>query len=95
MKTRLEELEEEIRKLKREQSLCRHAWQSAVYDPERVEIKKEVIDAQGVDIWYREVGTGVYTTKDRWSRYCPLCGKKEYTYNTEKVPVQIKLVPKF
>ncbi len=95
MKSRIEELEEEIKKLKREQYLCKHEWEKVVYDPERVEIMREEIEAQGVDIWYIEVGTGRYTNKDRWSRYCPKCGKKEYTYEVEVVPVQIKKVPKF
>ena len=95
MKSRLEELEEEIRNLKRIQSSCKHEWNNAVYDPERVEIMREEIDVQGVDIWYIEVGTGRYENKDRWSRYCPKCGKKEYTYTVENVPLQSKRVPKF
>ena len=95
MKTRLEELEEEIRMIKRNQSLCNHAWNNPIYDPERVEIMREKLVCQGVDIWYTEVGTGQYTYKDRWSRYCPKCGMKEYTYKVEEVPLQIKKVPKF
>ena len=49
----------------------------------------------GVDVWPEERGTGRYRKVDRWSRVCKKCGKKEYTYEMEKVPVKTVSRPKF
>lgn len=42
-----------------------------------------------------ERGTGRYRKVDCWSRVCKKCGKKEYTYEMEKVPVKTVSRPKF
>ena len=78
MKT-IEELEEEIRKLRVAQANCNHDWADPVYDPYKEEIMRAVPDIHGSDYYLVPEGTGTYRTVDRWSRTCRKCGKKEYT----------------
>ena len=95
MKTELELLEEKVAKLKRLQANCNHEWSKPEYDPEEQEIKVVEDVWYGVDVWPEERGTGRYRKVDRWSRVCKKCGKKEYTYEMEKVPVKTVSRPKF
>jgi len=72
---------------------CKHDFTKAIYDPETIkEGYGSVQDGAGSDPhWsyagYRDV------QKDRWSRECKLCGKKEYTYKQE--PIIKGYEPKF
>ena len=95
MKTELEILEEKVRKLKEKQVQCNHEWTSPEYDPERKEITTEEFVYLGSDSYYRPVGTGTFENVDRWSRICKKCGKKEYAYEVEEVPVKTEKRPKF
>lgn len=76
-------------------SVCDHEWSNPEYDPEEQEIKVVEDVWYGVDVWPEERGTGRYRKVDRWSRVCKKCGKKEYTYEMEKVPVKTVSRPKF
>ena len=89
----IEELHVNLKRLQNVQSSCKHIFNSAIYDAETVkEGYGHVQDGVGSDPhWsfegYRDV------QKDRWSRECKLCGKKEYTYKT--MPVISSYEPKF
>ena len=83
----IENLQTRIRQLQAEISNCKHDWGVTKEDPE---FNKEPCDyklvGHGSDIWhepqsYRDV------RKDRWSRECKVCGKKEYTYSQEVIEV--------
>ena len=95
MKTELEMLEEKIANLRAKQAICNHQWMKPEYDPEEQEIKIVEDVWQGVDVWPEERGTGRYKKVDRWSRVCSKCGKKEYTYEMETIPVKTITQPKF
>ena len=95
MKTELEILEERINKLREKQELCDHEWAETKYDPERKEIMRDEFVDLGSDSYHTEVGTGFYEDVDRWSRICKKCGKKEYAYEMEEVPVKIVRRPRF
>ena len=94
-------LEQELRykkeELSRKESVCEHnnkfktsCWSSPEYDPEPY---KEFIFTHYEGGGSDPIPQGYYADKkkDRWSRTCRLCGKKEYTY--EQTPV--KYEPKF
>ncbi len=90
---RIQQLQQEIENAKSRISKCQHIFKDAIFDPETVkEGYGSVQDGAGSDPhWsyegYRDV------QKDRWSRECEKCGKKEYTYSQEPVIVGHK--PKF
>ncbi len=89
----IEQHKKEIANLENTVKNCNHIFETAIFDPETVkEGYGSVQDGAGSDHhWsyagYRDV------QKDRWSRKCKFCGKKEYTYKQE--PVISKYVPKF
>jgi hypothetical protein len=89
----IEKLQNDLKQLQSNQANCNHDWKDAIYDPETVkEGYGSVQDGAGSDPhWsyagYRDV------QKDRWSRECKLCGKKEYTYT--QAPVVTSYKPKF
>lgn len=93
IQNRIEELYREIESLKKEQSKCNHAWNDAIYDPEKIMVSddRKGYETHGSDIWpvplYHE------EQKDRWSRECSNCGLKQYTYKNEVVVT--KRQPKF
>lgn len=95
MKNELELLQERIKKIEKYQSQCKHDWDIAEYDPEKKEKTIEEYVKVGTDSYYRESGTGIYEYINRWSRTCKICGKKEYTYELEEVPVKLERRPKF
>jgi len=93
-KSEIERLKKELNENEINQRLleqnCNHKWMLTKYDPE--EYKKPVFshyEGHGSDP--NPVYNYYSATKDRWSRECEHCGKKEYTY--EKAPV--KYEPKF
>jgi hypothetical protein len=70
--------------LKRVQGSCSHEWEPTLYEPETY--------MEPVFSHYEEHGsdpTPVYTyrdkTKDRWSRTCKKCSKKEFSYSQKAV----------
>ena len=86
MKTKIEKLQEEIRKLEGLQSQCDHKeWYPTEYDPDKEEIREEYVWNQGSHSIISERLTGKYQEVPRWSRVCKRCGYKEYTYNLKTV----------
>jgi hypothetical protein len=84
----IKQKEKELSKLKleveNEQSRCQHVWDKTIFDPEEVsEPYGFEIEAHGSDIWTVPKGYHM-VQKDRWSRTCSKCLKKEYT--KEKKP---------
>lgn len=90
---KIDNLKMELRRLQEMQSRCKHYFDNPIYDPETVKEGYGLIqDGAGSDPhWsyagYRDV------QKDRWSRKCVTCGKKEYTYAVEPIISDYK--PKF
>lgn len=90
---RQEDLKRELAQLERNMANCKHNFDTPIFDPETVkEGYGSIQDGAGSDPhWsfagYRDV------QKDRWSRECKDCGKKEYTYKKEPVITDYK--PKF
>ena len=95
MKTELEILEEQVRKLKSAQNLCNHEWDEVKFEPESKEITREEFVYLGSDSYWTNIGTGLFENVNRWSRTCKKCGKKEYSYEQEEVAVQTIKRPKF
>lgn len=89
----IEKLQNELKSLQAKQSNCKHEWNKPIYDPETVKEGYGMHSvAHGSDI-YPEY-TGYHDVqKDRWSRECSICGKKEYSYKKE--PVISGYEPKF
>lgn len=88
-----ERLRQEIQASETRMSNCTHSFLEPNYDAEEVlEGYGSVQDGRGSDPHWSYAG---YHTvkKDRWSRECKNCGKKEYTYTQE--PVITKYQPKF
>jgi hypothetical protein len=89
----IEQLKKQLAEAERRIQNCKHVFNKPVFDPETVkEGYGSVQDGAGSDPhWsyagYRDV------QKDRWSRECSICGKKEYTYKQE--PVITNYEPKF
>lgn len=84
------ELEEKERLQSNMERNCVHEWKETKYDPE--EYQQPVyshMEGHGSDPY--PVYNYHPAKKDRWSRECAKCGKKEYTY--EQAPV--KYAPKF
>lgn len=90
---KIAQLQAEIAQHQKAMENCKHDWKDAVYDPETV---KEPYGSRqvgkGSDPWWEPEGYRDIQ-KDRWSRECKCCGKKEYTYTQETVEVKKK--PKF
>ncbi|MFA6569684.1 MAG: hypothetical protein WCT77_00400 [Bacteroidota bacterium] len=90
---KIEQLKREIAQSESKMANCKHDFATPIYDAETVkEGYGSVQDGAGSDPhWsyagYRDV------QKDRWSRECKICGKKEYTYKQE--PVIKNYEPKF
>lgn len=88
-----EQLKREIAQSESRMANCKHVFNTPIYDAETVqEGYGSVQDGKGSDPhWsfagYRDV------QKDRWSRECNLCGKKEYSYKLE--PIISSYKPKF
>lgn len=76
--------QEEVNRVKREMENCKHKWLPSIYDPETVQepVFSHYIprgsDPEPVYNYYPK-------NKDRWSRTCECCGKKEYTHTQEVV----------
>lgn len=87
LKRELSEKERQQKTLERD---CNHKWGDTQYDPEEyMEPAFSHFEGHGSDPVPRY---NYYPAKkDRWSRECKKCGKKEYTY--EKAPT--KYEPKF
>lgn len=82
-RSEIERLERELQQrrgnLQQRQQNCNHKWNPTIYEPEDYqEPSFSHYEGHGSDPnpVYR------YSTrqKPRWSRYCPVCEKKEYTY---------------
>ncbi|MDD4779189.1 MAG: hypothetical protein PHT02_01105 [Tissierellia bacterium] len=72
------------------ESNCKHQWGETKYDPEEYqEAVYSHLEGHGSDP--EPIYNYYPAKKDRWSRVCKICGKKEYTY--EKAPT--KYEPKF
>lgn len=90
---RQEQLKRELAQSESRMANCNHDFDKAIYDPETVkEGYGSVQDGAGSDPhWgyagYRDV------KKDRWSKECKICGRKEYTTKLE--PVVSSYEPKF
>jgi hypothetical protein len=94
-------MNDKIRQLRREIELeegridkCKHSFTEPIYDPESVmEGYGSVQDGAGSDPhWGYEGYHSVQ--KDRWSRTCITCGKKEFT-NKQEAIITTKYKPKF
>jgi hypothetical protein len=81
-KTDIEKLAEELESKKQLQYQlernCNHDWNPTIYDPENYqEAVYDHLEPHGSD---PEPIFRYYPAKrDRWSRTCKLCGRKEYT----------------
>lgn len=80
----------EMNEIRKKQINCSHKWSEPKYDPEFVTEYDYEMVRQGSDVWPSVCGSHK-VKKDRWSRQCCICDKKEYTY--EQAPV--KYAPKF
>jgi len=90
---KIDELQRQLRALKISQSNHIHEWDNAIYDPETIkEGYGSVQDGAGSDPHWSYAGYHD-VQKDRWSRECKICGKKEYTYKQD--PVISSYKPKF
>ena len=80
LQTQTEILKSEI---EHEQRVCQHSWTETKYDPEAYTefYNTNEVAGCGSDWYYKTATREAY--RDRWSRYCPKCGKKEYTSSTE------------
>ena len=90
----IDEAKKLVEKLQREQNSCKHDFKEPIWDPEdgfRQEIRiGDFSQSHGSD--YYPAFDMVPTKKDRWSRDCRICGKKEYTYENVQA---VKGGPKF
>ena len=87
---KVKQLKEEISKQENRINNCDHDFNEPIFDPEIY--KKWVFthyEGNGSDPIPR--GNYIDKEKNRWSRKCKKCGKKEYTYSLEP----IKYKPKF
>lgn len=80
-----EQLKREIAQSEARMNSCKHDFATPVYDAEEVSVQDDRAgyECHGSDRWpklsfHKE-------NKDRWSRECKICGKKEYTYKQEPV----------
>jgi len=72
---------------------CKHVFADPIYDPETVKVGYgSVQDGAGSDPHWSYEGYRD-EKKDRWSRECTICGKKEFT--NQQVPVIKGYAPKF
>jgi hypothetical protein len=81
-----------IERANNEMSNCDHKWKETIFDPETIQ--------ESVFRGYEGHGSDPYPVfdyypkqKNRWSRECSKCGKKEYTDKQEAVIKEYK--PKF
>ena len=86
---KIKELEEQIKRQKQLINNCKHDFEDAKYDSETYQ--------EWVFTHYEGHGSDPYPAgyyfdkqKDKWSRECKICGKKEYTYEQEPVEYQPK-----
>jgi hypothetical protein len=82
---KLEQLNIEAARIQKTMDNCKHDFASPIYDAETVREGYGIrLVAHGSDA-YPEY-TGYHDVqKDRWSRECKICGKKEYTYKQEAI----------
>lgn len=87
------DLERQIKDAKSRMDSCKHEWQESKFDPEShmVSDNRKGYEHHGSDMW--PVPSYHEEFRNRWSRECSKCGKKEYTYENETVSVITK--PKF
>ena len=88
-----EELLQKIKESKERMNRCIHVFEDSKYDPEDIMVQDDRAgyEEHGVDRW--PIMSFHKETKNRWSRECIHCGKKEYTYEQEVV--EVKRTPKF
>jgi len=90
---KIEQLKKDIAQLENIIANCKHNFTKPIYDAETVkEGYGSVQDGAGSDPHWSYAGYHD-VQKDRWSRECEICGKKEYTY--EQAPVINSYEPKF
>ncbi len=86
LQQQLDQKKEEIEKLKRQILDCAHDFAEPIYDPETVmepHIRYgDYSQSHGSD--YYPAFDYHNKQKDRWSRECKKCGKKDYTYENVK-----------
>lgn len=88
-----EQLKKELAQSEGKMANCKHDFMTPIYDAETVrEGYGSIQDGAGSDPHWSYAGYHD-VQKDRWSRECKMCGKKEYTYKQEPVIVDYK--PKF
>ena len=95
MKTELERLREQIAAIERKQACCDHEWSEVVYEPEQVHPVRYETAGRGSHVWLEPIQMPWTEVKDRWSRTCKKCEKKEYTYEQEEVIIESAKRPKF
>jgi len=82
---RIIQLQEEIKSLEEQIKNCNHSFAIPIYDPETVrEGYGSKQDGTGSDPHWSYAGYHD-VQKDRWSRTCLECGKKEYTYKQSQI----------
>ena len=93
---RIERLQKEIEAEKAKMSNCRHEYDEPFYDPETVrEPYGSKLVGHGSDVWSEPQGYHD-VRKDRWTRICIHCGKKEHSYELERVIIKTNdFKPKF
>jgi len=90
---KIEQFKKDIKSLENKINNCIHSFNEPIFDPEKIkEPSGYEMVTQGSDHWYRHTSFKE-VQKDRWSRECKICGKKEYTYKKEPVIKEYK--PKF
>ena len=90
MRTELEQLKARVAEIERLQRECDHEWD----EPYETTMNEPIHEMKfhGVDCFPEVVG---YKKIKCWARICKKCEKKEITKETEIVPVQTVIRPKF
>jgi len=87
---KIEDLKRQIQAEEQKLRNCKHSFEDAIFDPEITrEPSGYTLEVHGSDAY--PVATGYKdVSKNRWSRECSICGKKEYTYNQKPVIKEYK-----
>lgn len=82
---KIEQLKKEIAQSESRMSNCKHDFTTPIYDAEQIMVQDDRAgyETHGADRW--PVTSFHEEKKDRWSRACKTCGKKEYTYQQEAI----------
>ena len=86
----IEDLERNIKELKRQQAICKHSFGEPYSDPEtkRVEYHTGGYTTQGTHINYNTTYREVKVP--RFARKCKLCGKIQHTYEMVNIAKAVK-----